>query len=48
MRFKVPYTNFPITFEKLEKEILGSIKRVMSEGSFILRGDVTKFEKKIE
>ena len=47
MRFKVPYTNFPITFEKLEAEILSSIKRVMSEGSFILRGDVGKFEKNI-
>ena len=47
MKFKVPYTNFPISFEKLEVEILDSVKRVMSEGNFILRGDVNQFEENI-
>jgi len=44
MKYKVPYIDLPLQFKTLEKELTSEFKRVMSEGSFILRDDVKKFE----
>lgn len=47
MKWKVPYIDLNLQFKNLEEEITSEFKRVMSEGSFILRDDVKRFEDNI-
>ncbi|MBI2004033.1 DegT/DnrJ/EryC1/StrS family aminotransferase [Candidatus Pacearchaeota archaeon] len=47
MIWKVPYINLGKQFKNLEKELIVEFKRVMSEGSFILRQDVKRFEENL-
>jgi|SRR3989344_6091147 len=47
MIWKVPYINLGKQFENQEIELTEEFKRVMSEGNFILRDDVKKFEQNI-
>ena len=44
MKWKVPYTDFRAQFYNNRKFFLDEFERVMSNGSFILRDDVKKFE----
>lgn len=44
---KVPFVNYPLQYKNLETEIDAAIKRVLSEGQLILRGDVEQFEKRL-
>ena len=47
MNDKVPFVNYPLQYRNLEKEIDEAVKRVLSEGQLILRGDVEQFEKNL-
>ena len=44
MKWKVPFIDLSLQFKNSEQEITEEFKRVMNEGSFILRNDVEKFE----
>ena len=45
--YKVPFVNYPLHYQSMKKEIDTAIKRVLSKGDLILRGDVKKFENSI-
>jgi len=47
MENKVPFVNYPLQYKNQEKEIDQTIKRVLTNGDLILRGDVEEFEKNI-
>ena len=47
MHWKIPYIHFARQFKKQQKEYIREFKKVMIKGDFVLRNDVTKFEKKI-
>jgi len=47
MSFKVPFVNYPLQYKVLEKEIDEAIKKVLLNGSLILREDVEEFEKSL-
>ena len=47
MKWKVPYIGLSLQFKQFEREITAEFKRVMDEGSFILRDDVKKFEENL-
>ena len=47
MAWKVPFVDFPKQYSYMEKDIDAALKRVMVGGDFILRADVTQFEKNI-
>ncbi|MDC0357812.1 DegT/DnrJ/EryC1/StrS family aminotransferase [Oligoflexia bacterium] len=47
MDWKVPYIDLPLQFDNLKDELLEAMTRVMAEGSFILRQDVTAFEEQM-
>ena len=42
---KISFVNYKEEFKKIGEEVLREIKRVLSNGDLILRGDVEKFEK---
>lgn len=44
---KVPFVNYSLQYKNIEKEIDGTIKRILSSGNLILRQDVEDFEKKL-
>lgn len=44
MSYKVPFVDLPTQYRRLEREILGATREVMSRGDFILRGDLRQFE----
>ena len=47
MYWKIPYIHFARQFKKQQKEYIREFKKIMIKGDFVLRNDVTKFEKKI-
>lgn len=47
MEYKVRFVDYPKQYKTMEKELSSEILRVMAGGDFILRADVTKFEKSI-
>ena len=47
MTWRVPFVDFPKQYRSMEQDIDAALKRVMVGGDFILRADVTEFEKNI-
>lgn len=47
MKYKVPFVNYPLQYQKLKSEIDKVIKDVLLRGDLILRKDVEEFEKNI-
>jgi dTDP-4-amino-4,6-dideoxygalactose transaminase len=47
MAYKVPFVDFPKQYKNIEKELSSEILRIMANGDFILRSDVSKFENNI-
>lgn len=47
MTYKVPFVDFPLHYRRIESEIDAAIKEVLSQGDFILRGQLRSFEENI-
>lgn len=47
MKYKVPFVNPGLQYQRLKKEILPAIENILSRGDLILRKDVEDFEKSI-
>jgi len=44
MSYKVPFVDLPTHYHRLESEILGAVREVMSRGDFILCDDLQQFQ----
>jgi dTDP-4-amino-4,6-dideoxygalactose transaminase len=44
---KIPFVDFPKSYQEIRKEVLAEIDRVLSAGDLILRADGEKFEKNL-
>src|SRR5437867_3112911 len=44
MDWKVRFVNYPEQFRKMEREILGTVREVLSRGDLMLRGQLRDFE----
>ncbi len=47
MNYKVPFVNYKIQYQNLKNEIDEALKRVLTYGDYILRGDVEEFERNL-
>lgn len=47
MNYKVPFVNYPLSYQKIKEEIDNAVKRIFEKGDLILREDVEEFERKM-
>jgi len=47
MEYKVPFVDFPKQYRTYEDELIAAIKKVLSRGDLVLRGDVERYEQNI-